>query len=43
MTRPGQPDTVECVIKSMDTKPVRTTMSISDAVARVLWALEKNG
>jgi hypothetical protein len=43
MTRPGQPDTVECVIKSTDTKPVRTTLTISDAVARVLWALEKNG
>jgi hypothetical protein len=42
MTRPGQPDTVECIIKSTDTKPVRTTLSISDAVARVLWALEKS-
>ena len=43
MTRPGQPDTVECIIKSADTKPVQTTLSIRDAVARVLWALEKNG
>jgi hypothetical protein len=39
LTRPGQTDTVECIIKKEGTKPQRENLPIEEAVRRALWAI----